>query len=98
MSAAALLELAKKRFGDSLTDADGTLFRETANGEVAYYGEGDPAEADNWGEDRVLRADRIEWFCSNREAAHPQCRNDRYPCRPQKLPLSRMGLRPLPAA
>lgn len=68
MSAEALLELAKKRFGDSLTDADETLFRKTANGEEANYGEGDPAEADTWGEDRVLRADRIEWLCTDREA------------------------------
>lgn len=68
MSAAALLELAKKRFGDRLTDADKRLFGTTAGGNVAYYGKGKPAEADTWGKDRVLRADRIEWLCTDRKA------------------------------
>ncbi|MCH7840421.1 MAG: hypothetical protein IID38_09340, partial [Planctomycetes bacterium] len=68
MSTSALLKLAKKRFGDRLTNADKTLFGTTASGNVAYYGEGNPAKADTWGEDRVLRADRIEWLCTDREA------------------------------
>ena len=68
MSAARLLELAKKRFGDSLTDADKKLFQAAGEGQVADYGEGNPAKADTWGEDRVLRADRIEWLCTDREA------------------------------
>lgn len=64
-----LLELAKEKFLDDWTDADERLFRQTAIGEVAHYGDGDPAEADNkWDEKRVLRANRIEWLCTDREA------------------------------
>ena len=63
-----LLELAKKRFPDDWTDADERLFEQVALGEVADYGDGDPAEADKWGKERVLRADRIEWLCTDREA------------------------------
>ncbi|MCH8244246.1 MAG: hypothetical protein IH897_16790, partial [Planctomycetes bacterium] len=63
-----LLELAKERFPHDWTDADERLFGQTAIGEVADYGDGDPAEADKWGEERVLRADRIEWLCTDREA------------------------------
>ena len=68
MSAEALLELAKKKFGDSLTDADKKLFQAAGEGQFAYYGEGDPAAADTWSEDRGLRADRIEWLCTDPEA------------------------------
>ncbi len=64
----ALLELARQRFRDDWTDADETLFRQTAKGEIAAYGKGDPADADKWGKDRVLRADRIEWLCTDRDA------------------------------
>lgn len=63
-----LLELAKKRFHDDWTAADERLFEQTAMGEVADYGDGDPAEADKWGDKRVLRANRIEWLCTDREA------------------------------
>lgn len=64
---ARLLELAKARFGD-LSPAETKLFQQTANGEVAYFGEGDPAEAATWGKDRVLQADRIRWLCTDPEA------------------------------
>ena len=63
-----LLELAKERFPDDWTAADEILFAQTANGQVADYGKGDPAEADKWGEDRVLKPDRIEWLCTDRQA------------------------------
>ena len=56
-----LLELAKKRFPDDWTDADERLFEQTAMGKPAFYGTGDPAEADKWGKDRILPANRIEW-------------------------------------
>ena len=69
MSSVTLLDLAKKRFGEPLSKADKTLFAQTAKGEVAHYGEGDPAEADKWGEDRVLHADRIVWLCTDPDAA-----------------------------
>ncbi len=68
MSSLPLLELAKERFRDDWTDADETLFVQTAKGEVAYYGEGDPSDADNWGDERVLKVNRIEWLCTDREA------------------------------
>ena len=67
---ARLLKLAETRFGNELTDADRTLFRATANGEAADYGDGDPAEADTWGEQRTLQADRIRWLCTDPEAAN----------------------------
>jgi len=68
MSSEALLELARERFRDDWTDADETLFRQTAKGKIAAYGKGDPADADKWAKDRVLRADRIEWLCTDRDA------------------------------
>lgn len=66
--AAKLLELAEARFGGELTDADRTLFRAVANGEVADYGGGDTAEGDTWGPERTLQADRIRWLCTDPEA------------------------------
>ena len=63
-----LLELAKKRFPDDWTVADERLFGQTAMGEVADYGDGDPVEADKWDKERVLTANRIEWLCTDREA------------------------------
>ncbi|MBU0717299.1 MAG: hypothetical protein KJ749_03545, partial [Planctomycetes bacterium] len=68
-----LLKLAKDHFEDKLTPAEKVLFEKTAN-----YGKGDPAKADpaeidpakanQWGSDRVLKADRIRWLCTDPEA------------------------------
>lgn len=64
---AKLLALAEKRFGGGLTEADRNLFRATANGEIAIYGDGklppDKPEAN-----RILQADRIRWLCTDPEA------------------------------
>ena len=67
-----LLELARAEFGE-LSPADIKLFTAIAKGEVADYSsdneaENNPANAENWGEERRLKADRIEWLCTDREA------------------------------
>ncbi|MCP4568941.1 MAG: hypothetical protein GY841_15305 [FCB group bacterium] len=71
-NASKLIELAQKRFV-ILTPADIKLFRAVAKGEGAYYSAGnekedDPANAENWGEERTLKADRIEWLCIDSDA------------------------------
>lgn len=68
-----LLELAEKKFG-TLAEAEEKLFTATAEGKLADYSSGnkeadDPANADNWGNDRTLQADRIAWLCTDREAS-----------------------------
>ena len=75
-----LLELASQKFG-TLTDrekgvsqAHEKLFRAVAEGELADYSTGveaenHPAGAENWGDERVLKADRIAWLCTDREAS-----------------------------
>lgn len=68
MNSLTLLELAKEEFGEDLTEAEQKLFRATAKGEMADYGEGDPAKANEWDDDRVLQADRIEWLCTDPKA------------------------------
>ena len=70
--AKALLKLATARFG-KLTPAEEKLFRCTALGEPADYSsvnadKNDPAEAKKWGDDRVLRAEIIEWLCADKRA------------------------------
>ncbi len=67
-SAEKLLRLARAKFG-KLSNAEELLCTATANGEIAHYGYGDPTEADNWSDDRVLKADRLVWLCTDREAA-----------------------------
>jgi predicted acyltransferase (DUF342 family) len=67
-----LIALAQKKFG-ALTAAERKLFRAVANGEFANYSSGneednDPAGADAWGEERVIKADRIAWLCTDRAA------------------------------
>ncbi len=64
-----LLELAKEKFAADWTAADELLFTQTAKGKVAHFGDGDPAEANTWGKERVLPANRIEWLCTDPEAA-----------------------------
>ena len=68
----ALVKLAVAHFG-KLTPAEEKLFRKTAAGEEADYrssneDENDPAGAEDWGEDRVLQAERIAWLCADKRA------------------------------
>ena len=72
-AAADLLKLAEKKFG-KLTPAEKKLFRKTAEGEIADYSPRgkkpiDPANAAKWGPTRVLRAGRIAWLCTDRQAS-----------------------------
>ena len=72
-SATKLLELARARFAE-LSSAEEDLFRAVANGEPKDYSnplgkDNDPAVADKWAGDRVLRASRIVWLCTDQQAA-----------------------------
>lgn len=67
-----LLELAKAQFGN-LTTAEEKLFSAVAEGGVANFQVGNeeldhPSKADNWGVQRILKADRIAWLCTDKEA------------------------------
>jgi hypothetical protein len=62
-----LVSMARDRFGP-LTQTEETLFRATANGEVADYCVGsnefdNPANVSQWGPERTLKAERIAWLC-----------------------------------
>jgi hypothetical protein len=68
-----LLKLAREKFG-KLTEAEEKLIRKTANSKVADYSTGDqeaddPTNASEWARDRVLKASRIEWFCTDKQAS-----------------------------
>ena len=68
-----LLRLAKEKFGN-LTKAEEKLFQGIANGAVADYSaqdanDNDPADANNWGPDRIIKADRIAWLCTDKQAS-----------------------------
>jgi len=68
-----LLELASEKFGE-LTDAEKKLFKATANGELADYSaekeeDNDPAGAKDWDDSRTLKADRIAWLCTDKQAS-----------------------------
>ena len=67
-----LLELAEVRFG-KLTEVDKKLFAAVAKGEEADYSskkdeENNPANADKWTAKRVIKAEQIQWLCTDREA------------------------------
>ena len=67
-----LLKLAKEKF--EISPAEEKLFRDTANGDVADYSTGnekadDPANAGEWTPNRVLRASRIAWLCTDKQAS-----------------------------
>src|SRR5260370_26716673 len=63
-----------RRFG-KLSEAEKRLLYSAHNGETALCGpsssvkdpENDPAKADGWGPERVIRADLIRWLCTNQE-------------------------------
>jgi hypothetical protein len=69
-----LKSLAEARFAD-LTQAEIKLLRAAPRGEVAVCGPNvddqdpgsDPAKANEWGEDREIRADLIRWLCVDRQ-------------------------------
>lgn len=68
-----LLELAKQKFG-TLTEAEKKLFESVAKDELANYSvkaeeDNDPAKAGDWGPERVLKADRLSWLCTDRKAS-----------------------------
>jgi sRNA-binding regulator protein Hfq len=75
-----LLRLAREKFGrltegkKKLTEAEEKLFRAVANGGVADYSaedanDNDPADANNWGRERVIDANRIAWLCTDKRAS-----------------------------
>jgi hypothetical protein len=70
--AARLLALANQRFGE-LTPAETQMLQAACTGDLAacaQQGEDmDPANAAAWGAHRVIRADRIAWLCTDREAS-----------------------------
>lgn len=68
-----LLELARQKFS-TLSEADEKLFSAVAKGELADYSaeaeqDNDPPKAERWGEERILKADRIYWLCTDKVAA-----------------------------
>jgi hypothetical protein len=70
---AELLALAKEHFGDRHTDADRNLFHHLANGWMADFSDdnpnrNDPAGAEEWGDHRVIRADRLRWLLTDPSA------------------------------
>ncbi len=57
-----------------LTPAEEILLDKAQKGESADFRNGDeetdkPENADNWGDDRLIRADFLYWLCTNREAS-----------------------------
>jgi sRNA-binding regulator protein Hfq len=66
-----LIELAKKRFED-FGEADEVLFTAVADGTLANYTEGGDKDkienAGGWTERRIIKANRIEWLCRDRQA------------------------------
>ena len=72
-NASKLLDLARKKF-DTLTEAEKKLFQAVVNGELADFSDSldknnDPNGAEKWCDDRVLKADRIAWLCTDPEAS-----------------------------
>ncbi len=64
-----------------LTPAEKPLLDKARKGESADFRSGDketynPDNADNWGDDRRIRADLLYWICVDREASalvHAKC-------------------------
>jgi hypothetical protein len=68
-----LVILAKKHFHD-LSYAEEGMFWEAANGGALYVADHSDKEnsltnSSNWKKDRVIRADRIEWLCTDPDAS-----------------------------
>jgi hypothetical protein len=67
-----LLNLAQMNFKNDVKPAEEILFRNTANGTLADCKQGqdaNPANAATWGDDRIIRADRLLWLCTDRGAS-----------------------------
>src|SRR5437868_4620252 len=70
-----LLDLAKKKFAaEGLTAAEEKLFTNAEKGELISGSvdgdkEANPNTADNWPSQRVIRADRLAWLCTDRDAS-----------------------------
>ena len=70
-----LERLAEAQFAP-LSDAESKLLRATPKGETAYCGPSErdddpnnnPANSDNWGSERWIRAELIRWLCVDRDA------------------------------
>jgi hypothetical protein len=63
-----LLQLAREHFTNGLTLAEITMFESASSGRVALYvgeGDDDPVRSDSWGTNRVIRADRLAWLCTD---------------------------------
>ncbi len=72
-NASKLFRLAREKFG-TLSQAEEKLFQATAKGKFADYRtdseeDNDPAGAEKWGDERVLKADRIAWLCTDSQAS-----------------------------
>jgi sRNA-binding regulator protein Hfq len=68
-----LIDLALQRF-PTPTAAQRKLFQKVAKGELADYSaeaeeDNDPADANNWGPERVLDANSIAWLCTDKQAS-----------------------------
>lgn len=68
-----LLDLAKKKFAaEGLTPAERQLFTNVEKGEFVsgiVDNRDDPKAAGDWPPQRVIRADRLKWLCTDREAS-----------------------------
>ena len=68
-----LLELARSQFTD-LKPPETEMLKAAAEGRPAVFAgetddENDPARADEWGEERTIRADVIRWLCADKEGS-----------------------------
>jgi hypothetical protein len=71
-----LLQLANDYFKDQggLSSAEITVFKTVSHGTVADFRRksgkvDDPDLADRWSDDRIVRANRLEWLCTDAEAS-----------------------------
>ncbi|MFC1604301.1 hypothetical protein ACFL5F_04660 [Planctomycetota bacterium] len=68
-----LIDLALQRFPKQ-TSAQKKLFQAVADGKPADYSaeaekDNDPADANNWGSDRVIDTNSIAWLCTDKQAS-----------------------------
>ncbi len=67
------VELAKQKYRITLTSVEKKLLKAIVKGEVADYQVkspelDNPAQAESWGEERILSAEFIYWLCTDVEA------------------------------
>ncbi|MDP3284708.1 MAG: hypothetical protein Q8M56_09815, partial [Desulfobacterales bacterium] len=66
-----LLDLATREFG-TITETEGIFLRLVAissHMDCSKGGDKNPANADKWGQERIIRTSLIKWLCSNTQAA-----------------------------